>query len=417
MAEVVPSGLTITLPLRPAPPRSHVHTETAKSPPGTLLGASPLTPPAGRTRDPVPNHNLKRTDPYQFGTRFLSEGDDVYEFNAWDAVETDEAYRLHAKSQYEFQRAHAVSEFDKGRFNNAPEKWWDKFYTHHTTNFFKDRKWLRMEFPILEELTREPSPQIHEKVQILEVGAGAGNTAFPLLGCNKNPNLFIHACDFSPKAVGLIRSHPSYIANPSHILASVWDVASDPMSPLPEGIIENSIDVVLMIFIFSALSPEQWENAVRNVWRVLKPGGIVCLRDYGRGDLAQVRFKKGRWLGENFYVRGDGTRVYFFEEDELKDIWGGKVGRREEEHFGEESGDPEKGERHAEDQQDQKYSAITDTTPSPAFEVLKIGVDRKLLVNRKRELKMYRCWLQARFQKPLSTLESSTKMSTSQECY
>ena len=245
------------------------------------------------------------------------------------------------------------------RFNSNPAKWWNLFYKNNTANFFKDRKWLQQEFPVLADMTKEDAgPAV-----LVEIGAGAGNTAFPVLANNKNPHLKIHACDFSKTAVEVMRGHEAY--DTKHIQADVWDVAGE---DLPPGLEEGSVDVAVMIFIFSALSPGEWERAVHNVHRLLKPGGLVCFRDYGRGDLAQVRFRKGRYLEENFYIRGDGTRVYFFDRDELASIWTG--------------------------------DKLQDGQPDGAmFEVENLSVDRRLIVNRAEKIKMYRCWLQGRFRK------------------
>lgn len=360
-----------------------------------------LSIPPHRSHDP--SNNLKRSDPFQFGSRYLLPTDDVFEFNAWDHVETDEIYNLHAEAQYSNQRQNPVSPYDKHRFNADPEKWWNRFYTNNTSNFFKDRKWLHQEFPILRSVTeKNAGPKV-----VLEVGAGAGNAAFPIIKANENEELVLHACDFSRKAVELIRGSPLYNAPSSkgHINASVWDVSS---SDLPEGVSEDSADVVLLIFIFSALSPQQWDAAVKNIYRLLKPGGEVCFRDYGRGDLAQVRFKKGRWMEENFYVRGDGTRVYFFGQDELRDIWDG-VKSQKSDIKDAKCEDMDIQGRAApnvatKDDTDNKADAAIHEDNSkdigkPMFDIVSLGVDRRLLVNRQRQLKMYRCWMQGRFRK------------------
>lgn len=299
---------------------------------------------------------------------------------------------------------HPVSTFDAARFNADPAKWWNKFYTNNTANFFKDRKWLQQEFPILTELTSTQDSGGSE-ARILEIGAGAGNTAFPILKANQNLKLMIYACDFSVKAVNLIRASVNY--DERFIRAEVWDVSS---ATLPPGVTENSIDVVLLIFVFSALSPQQWEQAVKNIHKVLKPGGEVCFRDYGRGDLAQVRFRKGRYMEENFYVRGDGTRVYFFAEDQLRSIWGGikaaadefKEGKDENRLAGEHhesSEGPNDVENRIENSKSLEGSAL-----GSIFEIISLGVDRRLLVNRQKQLRMHRCWIQARFRKPMRIL-------------
>src|SRR2546430_2051610 len=124
------------------------------------------------------------------------------------------------------------------RFNSDPAKWWNLFYKNNTANFFKNRKWLLQEFPVLAKATAEDAGP----VVLLEIGAGAGNTAFPILASNKNPLLRVHACDFSKKSIEVMRDHECY--DPKFVRADVWDVAG---SALPPGLAEGSVDVAVMV--------------------------------------------------------------------------------------------------------------------------------------------------------------------------
>lgn len=295
---------------------------------------------------------LGRDDPFQFGQRELKNESEIWAHNAWDNVEWGEEQVQAAEEKIREQYKNPVRDFDKKLYNENPARYWDIFYKNNKENFFKDRKWLQIEFPSLYAATKKDAGP----VTILEIGCGAGNTMFPILSENENESLRIIGADFAPKAVDLVKSSEHFNSKYAH--AAVWDLAN-PEGNLPETVEPHSVDVAVMIFVFSALAPTQWAQAVDNLHKLLKPGGKILFRDYGRYDLAQVRFKKNRLLDDNFYIRGDGTRVYFFTEEELREIF------------------------------TKKY-----------FTENKIGTDRRLLVNRKRQLKMYRVWLQAVFDVP-----------------
>jgi len=99
------------------------------------------------------------------------------------------------------------------------------------------------------------------------MNAGAGNTALPILSDNQNPELSIFACDFSPRAVQLVKDHELY-ANPpaGSIHASVWDLTSK--DSLPEGIEPGTVDFIFLVFVLSALQPAEWAQAVKNLHTV-----------------------------------------------------------------------------------------------------------------------------------------------------
>ncbi|XP_071803189.1 tRNA N(3)-cytidine methyltransferase METTL2-like isoform X1 [Asterias amurensis] len=209
----------------------------------------------------------------------------------------------------------------------------------------------------LDVANSERFPGWDARTRILEVGCGVGNTIFPILQSNIDPGLFVYGCDFSSVAIDIVKQHPDF--NPQRCHAFVYDVTdSDAALPFPEG----SLDTIILIFVLSAIHPEKMQKSINKLARCLKPGGLILLRDYGRYDLAQLRFKKGRCLSDHFYARGDGTLVYFFTQDELRTLF----------------------------------------TKAGLHEVQNI-VDHRLQVNRGRQLTMYRVWMQCKYRKPLST--------------
>ncbi|XP_073130985.1 uncharacterized protein [Henckelia pumila] len=210
-----------------------------------------------------------------------------------------------------------ISGFWREKYERDAKKNWDIFYKRHQDRFFKDRHYLDKEWGhhFSEEGRRV----------ILEVGCGAGNTVFPLLAAY--PDTFVYACDFSPRAVDLVKRHRDFTE--ARVNAFVCDLTID---DLCQHISPSSIDIVTMIFVLSAVSPEKMSLVVQNIKKVLKPNGRVLFRDYATGDLAQERFiGKEQKISENFYVRGDGTRAFYFSVEFLENLFKG-IGFNMKEH-------------------------------------------------------------------------------------
>ncbi|XP_066483736.1 tRNA N(3)-methylcytidine methyltransferase METTL2-like [Tiliqua scincoides] len=361
----------------------------------------------------------------QFGNRFLTDPARLFQHNAWDNVEWTEEQEAAARAKVQENSAQFVSQEQQDAYEISAHKYWDDFYKTHENGFFKDRHWLFTEFPelapnksisefgsctledsgivgnakdsrlggclgnevdsaaaeVTEHLLNSELNTIHQlhteeetaaqkledlklsdgnfpgssaTYRILEVGCGAGNTVFPILQTNNDPGLFVYCCDFSTTAVDLVQAHLEY--DTTRCFAFVHDLCENEAPfPMPD----ESLDVVVLIFVLSALLPEKTQSAINRLSRLLKPGGMILLRDYGRYDLAQLRFKKGQCLADNFYVRGDGTRVYFFTQDELDLLF-----------------------------------------TTAGLEKVQNLVDRRLQVNRGKQVTMYRVWIQCKYRKP-----------------
>ncbi|KAA1475516.1 methyltransferase [Dentipellis sp. KUC8613] len=373
-------------------------------------------------------HDVNAAKP-PFGSRFLTEEDDVWSQNAWDHVPAPDDQADTIARALERQRLAPVPDEEKPKYNEKPAKHWDNFYKMNASNFFKNRKWLHVEFP---DLVAALQPSAGPRT-VVEIGCGAGNSVFPLLSENQNPGLNLHAYDYSSHAVKLVQHNPLYEQPPcGTITASVWDLTS---ASLPADLAPGSADIVVLVFVLSALHPSEWQRAVANIHTILKPGGLVLMRDYGRHDLTQLRFRSNRLLDENLYIRGDKTRVYFFDADDLARLFTGAAAPQNtvtttttetEEADAEPAGTtdalppstlhsplspptpppPPPPAQSADPPAPSASAPFPDAAGErptalqhPLFEIVQLGVDRRLLVNRKRQLKMYRVWMQGQFRK------------------
>jgi len=242
-----------------------------------------------------------------------------------------------------------VSDFWRNKYEKEARRMWDVFYKVNKTNFFKDRHYLDKEWSELRD---------GGAINVVEVGCGVGNTALPLLALN--PEIKVWACDFSDNAVEYLKQSEGY--DKDRCVAFVSDLTKDSLSAVTGP---QSMDCCLMIFVLSAISPDCFLHVLQNVAAALKPGGRCLFRDYGLFDMAQLKMAepKGHKISDNFYVRKDGTRAYYFAEDEIRSLF-------------EQAG----------------------------FETAQLEMHKRLVRNRKEGYNMHRRWVQGTFVKSAQTV-------------
>lgn len=222
-------------------------------------------------------------------------------------------------------------------------KAWDKFYKAHQDRFFKDRHWTQREFQELRAASSAQGTELDTAEQgqldsllhsdapvLLEVGCGVGNTLYPLL--DKTASLRVHCCDFSKRAIDLVKENPAY--TPERVNAFVYDlVAARSTDALAAHLAERAwppITTLSLIFVLSAIPPHEHEPVLRSLVQAIPDGATVVFRDYAHGDLAQLRFhtrRDAQWaepslLSDDYdwYRRGDQTMAYFFAKAEVEDL-------------------------------------------------------------------------------------------------
>lgn len=185
----------------------------------------------------------------QFGNRYLTEADNVFKHNAWDDVKWDEEQERLAFEKVQENSAKAMPSEQISKYIDGADSNWDAFYNIHQNKFFKDRHWLFTEFPEL-----NASHRTSKLFNIFEIGCGVGNTILPILKYNNDDNVQVYGCDFSSRAIEILRTSEEFDSNRCQVF--VLDATKESWQEgLPFN--ENSMDIIAIIFVLSAIKPEK----------------------------------------------------------------------------------------------------------------------------------------------------------------
>ena len=143
--------------------------------------------------------------------------------------------------------------------------------------------------------------------KIVELGAGLGRDTIFFA----QKSLYVEALDYSPVAIKIINEKATKNNLMNFVSAQVFDIRQK----LPFN--DNSVEACFSHMLYCmALSNFELENLNKEVWRILKPGGIniYTVRHTNDGD-----YKNGIHRGEDLYENG-GFVIHFFSREKINQL-------------------------------------------------------------------------------------------------
>ena len=161
---------------------------------------------------------------------------------------------------------------------------WERFYKEHR------RPWRG---------TGKITVDLEPGSKVLDVGCGTGKTTAALLKMGMD----VTGLDFSPSAI-------------SHCISVFGDKAKFTIAECDRMPFQDDhFDAVVAVHILEHLNDSQLRDTVKEIGRVLIPGGLVFVRSFAVGDM--------RSEGKERNTRGNGIEYRYYTEEEMERIFRG----------------------------------------------------------------------------------------------
>ncbi|XP_063500792.1 tRNA N(3)-methylcytidine methyltransferase METTL8, mitochondrial isoform X3 [Symphalangus syndactylus] len=311
------------------------------------------------------------------GSRILTDPAKVFEHNMWDHMQWSKEEEAAARKKVKENSAVRVLLEEQVKYEREASKYWDTFYKIHKNKFFKDRNWLLREFPEILPVDQKPEEKARESSWD-HVKTSATN-CFSRMHCPTVPEEKNHYEESSGSSEGQSKTESDF---------SNLDSEKHKKGPMKTGLYpgSNATFRILEVGCGAGNSVFPILNTLHHTRPTEQPSVLPLFMMYVMMAYLTL-FQMGSWmsfslslcsllfiltghcLSENFYVRGDGTRAYFFTKGELHSMF-------------------------CKASLDEKQNLV----------------DRRLQVNRKKQVKMHRVWIQGKFQKPLHQTQNSSNM-------